>query len=212
MDTQSIRSLRRGFESREPPDLDTLVGTYRREYVGPSWLRRLAGPALGLTALRGWWGKDFPTPGRCENLVSRGETVERVLPVDVVRAVSLLDGKMGITLAYSSDSPRPYRWVVDELRLTETGSLLGMAVPSRRWLPRLALPFMLHPVDREGFGLSRSAHISRGPHSEVSPKYLSDESGSSEARRKGWHLSLDGRRRKRVLVKSRRHSFGIIGG
>ncbi|UCC63575.1 MAG: hypothetical protein JSV36_00510 [Anaerolineae bacterium] len=150
MDTHSIRSLRQVFESMEPPDLDTLVGTYRREYVGPAWLRRLAGLTLGLTVLRGWWGKDFPSPGRCENLVSRGGTIERVLPVEVVQAVSLLDGKMGITLAYSSDGPRPYRWVVDELRLTPTGSLLGMVVPVRRWLPRLALPFMLHPIDQEG--------------------------------------------------------------
>jgi hypothetical protein len=36
-------------------------------------------------------------------------------------------------------------------------------------------------------------------------------SGSSEARRNGWPVSLDGPRRKRVLVKSRRHSCGIIG-
>jgi len=131
----------------EPPDPDTLLGTYRGEYVGPGWLRRLAGPTLGLTVLRGWWGKDFPSPGRCENLVSRGGTIERVLPVDVVQAVSLLDGKMGITLPYPPDSPRPYRWVVDELRLTPTGSLLGMVVPARRWLPRFALPFMLNPGD-----------------------------------------------------------------
>ncbi len=150
MDTHSIHSLRRAFGAMEPPDLETLVGTYRGEYVGPAWLRRLSGPSLGLTALRGWWGKDFPSPGCCENLVLRGGTIERVLPVDVVRAASLLDGKMSITLPYSSDSPRPYRWVVDELRLTATGSLLGMVVPTRRWLPRFALPFMLHPVDRVG--------------------------------------------------------------
>ena len=148
MDTYSIGSLGRAFESMEPPDLDSLVGTYRGEYVGPAWLRRLAGPTLGLTVLRGWWGKDFPSPGHCDNLVSRGGTIERVLPVDVVQAVSLLDGKTGITLPYSSDGPWPYRWVVDELRLTLTGSLLGMVVPAR-WLPRFALPFMLHPVDRE---------------------------------------------------------------
>lgn len=150
MDTHSIRSLRRAFESMEPPDLDTLVGTYRGEYVGPAWLRRLAGPILGLTVLRGWWGKDFPSPGHCNNLVTRGGTMERVLPVDVVQAISLLDGKMSLTLAYSSDSPWPYRWVVDELRLTPAGSLLGMLVPARRGLPRFALPFMLHPVDQAG--------------------------------------------------------------
>jgi hypothetical protein len=150
MDTHSLRSLKRAFESMEPPDRDALVGTYRGEYVGPGWLRRLAGPTLGLTVLRGWWGKDFPSPGHCDNLISRGGTVERVLPVDVVQAVSLIDGKMGITLPYSSDSPRPYRWVMDELRLTPTGSLLGMVVPVPHWLPRLALPFMLHPVDQEG--------------------------------------------------------------
>jgi hypothetical protein len=57
---------------------------------------------------------------------------------------------MSITLPYSSDSPWPYRWVVDELRLTPTSSLLGMLVPARRGLPRFALPFMLHPVDQEG--------------------------------------------------------------
>jgi hypothetical protein len=149
VDTYSIGSLRRAFESMEPPDPGTLTGTYRGEYVGPGWFRRLAGPALGLTALRGWWGKDF-SAGHCENLVSRGGTIERVLPVDVVRAVSLLDGKMGISLPYSPDSAWPYRWVVDELRQTPTGSLLGMVVPARRWLPRLALPFMLHPFEQEG--------------------------------------------------------------
>jgi hypothetical protein len=150
MDTHSIRSLRRAFESMGPPDLDTLVGTYRGEVIGPAWLRRLAGPILGLTVLRGWWGKDFPSPGHCDNLVSRDGTLERVLPVDVVQAISLLDGKMSLTLPYSSDSPWPYRWIVDELRLTPTNSLLGMLVPVRRGLPRFALPFMLHPVDQEG--------------------------------------------------------------
>ena len=150
MDMHSIRALRQAFESMEPPNPEALVGTYRGEYVGPAWLRRLAGPALALTALRGWWGKEFPSPGHCDNLVSRRGTIARTLPVDVVQAISLLDGRMGITLPYSSGSPRPYRWVVDELRLAPAGSLLGMVVPARRWLPRFAVPFMLHPVDREG--------------------------------------------------------------
>jgi hypothetical protein len=57
---------------------------------------------------------------------------------------------MGLTLPYSPNGPRPYRWVVDELRQTPTGSLLGMVLPTRRWLPRFALPFMLHPVNGEG--------------------------------------------------------------
>jgi hypothetical protein len=81
---------------------------------------------------------------------SRGGAIERVLPVDLVQAVSLLDGKMGITLPYSPDSAWPYRWVVDALRQTPAGDLLGMVVPARPWLPRLALPFMLHAVEQEG--------------------------------------------------------------
>ena len=54
-------------------------------------------------------GKEFPSPGYCENPVSRVGTLERTLPVDVVQAVSLLDGKMGITLPYSPGSPGPFR-------------------------------------------------------------------------------------------------------
>lgn len=149
MNEYSVRSLRQAFESLEPPDLDTLVGTYRGEYLGPTWFRRLLDFTATLTVLRGWWGKDFHSPGHCENLVSRGGSIERVLPVDVVQAVSVLDGKMGITLPYAPDSPRPYRWVVDELRKTPSGALLGMAVPVRGWLPRIALPFMLRPADSE---------------------------------------------------------------
>jgi hypothetical protein len=150
VNTYSVRSLIEAFASLEPPDRDTLVGTYQGEYLGPPWLRRALDVTATLTVLRGWWGKDFPSPGHCENLVSRGGALERVLPVEVVEAVSLLDGKRGITLPYASDSPRPYRWVVDELRRTPDGRLLGVVVPVRRWLPRLRLPFMLHPVDREG--------------------------------------------------------------
>ncbi len=149
MNTNSVRSLRQAFLSLEPPDLDTLVGTYRGEYVGPAWFRRLMDFTATLTVLRGWWGKDFHSPGHCENLVSRRGSIERVLPVDVVQAVSVLDGKMGITLPYGPDSPLPYRWVVDELRKTPSGALLGMAVSVRGPLPRIVLPFMLYPPGQE---------------------------------------------------------------
>jgi hypothetical protein len=53
----------------------------------------------------------------------------------------------------------------------------------------------------EGFGRAQPRASRRGPHAEGSPKSLAPGSGSSKARRNGWPVSLDGRRRKRVLVK-----------
>ena len=55
-----------------------------------------------------------------------------------------------MTLTYSAGSPLPFRWLVDELRQTPAGSLLGMVVTARPWLPRIGIPFMLHPLEEEG--------------------------------------------------------------
>jgi hypothetical protein len=144
---KSLGDLRQLFTSLSAPESPT--GTYRAEFVGPTWLRKLAPPALAIGGLAGWWGKEFAEPGRAVNLVRRGDTLARVLPMTVANRPSLLDGRPGITLSYPPGSPFPWPWIVDEVRRLEAEAFLCMTVVNVRWLPRLVFPFLLHLVGQK---------------------------------------------------------------
>lgn len=122
----------------------TLVGTFKAEFTGPAWLRAVAGPGLWPLGLGGWCGKQFAADGSGMNLVKRGGTVQRVFPIQLVSAPSLVDGRPCISVRYRPENPFPWPHVVDELRWLDEKTLLGLtlvnAAPLRRW----PLPFLLH--------------------------------------------------------------------
>lgn len=55
----SLRDFRELFTSLHVPGIETMRGIFQATFVGPSWLRTVAKPALAITGLGGWWGKEF---------------------------------------------------------------------------------------------------------------------------------------------------------
>lgn len=131
------------FASLEPPGVDSLCGLFRGFFVGPGWLRRLAGPLLVVTGLGGWWGKEFDPQGGAINLVWRKGRIERRFPMLLVEQASYIDRKSGLTLRYAPENPFPWPFIVDELRSIQPDLVLGMTMTRLGPLQRLALPFVL---------------------------------------------------------------------
>jgi hypothetical protein len=127
-----------------------MQGVYQSAFVGPGWLRAIAGPGLYPLGLGGWWGKQFDGRGRGSNIVRRGGRLSTRLAVTLVEAPSLVDGRPCLAVRYPSDSPFPWPLVIDELRLVDDRRLLGMTLVTRSPLNRLALPFLLtHQPDHQ---------------------------------------------------------------
>ena len=139
---KSFREYRAQYATLDPPQ--ALEGVWRGRPVGPGWFVTIAGPALAIGGLGGWWGKEFDGQGGIDNLLERGGVLQRTLPGSVQEAASLLDGKPCRRIAYPSGSRLPWIWGVDELRQVGEGELLGMMVLNIRWLPHLVFPFSLH--------------------------------------------------------------------
>ena len=68
---------------------------------------------------------------------------ERKLPMQIVLVPSLLDGRMGISIAYVAGSPFPWCWVVDEARRIDENTLLCLTFLNKRGLRRLPFPYIL---------------------------------------------------------------------
>lgn len=129
------------------PAPDTVCGVYRAEFTGPAWLRALAGPGLYPLGLGGWCGKAIAPDGTGVNLVRRRGRLQRVFPIRVSAAVSLLDGRPCIGVRYAPDNPFPWPHVVDELRRWDAATWLGMTLVDAPGLRRLPLPFLLHAAE-----------------------------------------------------------------
>ncbi|MEZ4643531.1 MAG: hypothetical protein R3E31_12505 [Chloroflexota bacterium] len=124
-----------------------LNGRFRAEFVGPAWLRSLAGPALALGGLKGWWGKTFDGQGNGMNLVRLDSDICPRLPVRLQQLPSRLDGQPTMTVVYPPTSPYPWPWIVDELRWLDAETMLGMTIVTKAGLHRFPFPFVLHVVD-----------------------------------------------------------------
>ncbi|MBM4426400.1 MAG: hypothetical protein FJ031_04085 [Chloroflexi bacterium] len=134
------------------PDKTSIRGVYRAAFVGPGWLRTSAGPALALSGLGGWWGKEFSTDGTAVNIVLRAGKFSTRFPMKLVTAKSFIDGRDGLAIYYQTGNPFPWMHIVDELRQMDDGTLLGMTLANINGLRNLAFPFTLQ-FQEHGYGL-----------------------------------------------------------
>ncbi len=142
-----FRSL---FAELTIPDPNSILGVYRAEFVGPAWLRASAGPALALSGLGGWCGKEFSAGGGAINIVKISGKFSTRFPMQLVTARSFIDQKEGLSLHYLPGSPFPWMYVVDELRRLDEISLLGMTIANVAGLRGLAFPFLLQKTQIAG--------------------------------------------------------------
>ena len=139
----SLRRFRELFASLNVPRAGALAGRYRGTFVGPAWARALARPALQITGLGGWWGKDVFDNGTAINIVLRDGRLSTRFPMVFVQEGSHIDGREGLALHYQKGNPFPWMLIVDEIRRIDDSTLLGMTrlnIPGLRWF---ALPFVL---------------------------------------------------------------------
>jgi hypothetical protein len=139
----SITKLRSLFSSLPPIDVHELDTVYRAELIGPLWLRRSAGPALSLTGLRGWWGKDFSQNNIAYNLINTADGIKPKLQMEMRMAPSPFDGTTTTLLTYPLAAPIPWRYVSDELRRLDETRILAMTFVNRPLFYRIAFPFIL---------------------------------------------------------------------
>lgn len=143
LNENSLSSFRALFASLAPPPLDVVKGIYQAAFVGPWWLRAIAGPGLYPVGLGGWWGKQFDGRGQGSNIVRRKAQLATKMPISLTESPSLLDGRPCLTVIYLPSSSFPWPWVVDELRWLADDRLLGMTLVTRKPLNKIALPFLL---------------------------------------------------------------------
>ncbi len=148
----SLKKFRELFASLSPPEAASLRGVYRASFVGPGWLRASAGPALAVSGLGGWWGKEFSENGKASNIVLRAGKFSTRFSMELVSAKSLIDGKDGLALHYQSDNPFPWTHIVDELRRIDKNTVLGMTVADIAGLRSMSFPFLLE-FQEHGNGL-----------------------------------------------------------
>lgn len=139
----SFSQFRPLFSTLTVPPTVSFQGVYRGSFVGPGWLRALAGPALALNGLGGWSGKRFQTDGSAHNLVQHAGVLEERFPMRLLAVDSALDGLPTLALHYDRGNPFPWPRIVDEIRQLDPGAYLGMTYLNWSGLRQLAFPFLL---------------------------------------------------------------------
>lgn len=139
----SLKQFRDMFGSLSIPIPHEIFGKYRAEFVGPAWLRRSAAPALAITGLGGWWGKEFFNDGTAINIIFHAGNFSTRFGMKFVQARSFIDGRGGLALHYQKGNPFPWMHVVDEIRRVDETILLGMTIANVAGLRGMAFPFIL---------------------------------------------------------------------
>ncbi len=139
----SLKQFKDLFVSLLIPNPDEIRGKYRAAFVGPAWLRASAGPALAVTGLGGWWGKEFFNDGTAINIIFHAGNFSARFRMQFVHARSFIDSKDGLALHYQKGNPFPWMYVVDEIRRVDESTLLGMTIANVRGLRGMAFPFIL---------------------------------------------------------------------
>ncbi|MCU0268977.1 MAG: GMC oxidoreductase [Acidimicrobiales bacterium] len=150
----------RRYAALPAPVLDDLVGTHEAAFVGPTVLRRIASPGLGLVGLPRWFGKRFEPPTEGDEL--RGVNLLR--PVEGRRAGDLVasmpmtarlepswhDGFTCLAVHYGPRERLPWRRVRDEFRRLDADTLLGMTFVDLPGVRRRGTPFILRWAEAPG--------------------------------------------------------------
>ena len=104
------------FAGLKIPDASSIRGKYRASFVGPAWLRTSAAPALSLSGLGGWLGKEFREDGTAINIVLRAGVFSTRFPVIFVRARACIDGREGLALPHQAGNLFPWVYFVGGCR------------------------------------------------------------------------------------------------
>ncbi len=139
----SLGALRNLFSSLEIPAIDSIAGTYRGSFAGPHWTRAAVRPALWMTGLGRWWGKELSSQGTAINLIRKGENLTTRFPMKIILGKSFIDGRDGLLLYYLPNHPILWLLVEDEIRRLDQNTLLGMTHSRIPIVGRLVLPFVL---------------------------------------------------------------------
>jgi hypothetical protein len=143
LDQYGLRQFRDLFASLAVPEAESIRGKYHGAFVGPAWVKAAVKPALWITGLGGWWGKEIYEDGTAINLVLRRGKFSTRFSMKFVRERSFIDGRHGLALHYQQDNPVLWLFIVDEIRRMDESTLLGMTRPSIPGLRWFALPFIL---------------------------------------------------------------------
>lgn len=139
----SLSGIRQVFQGLEPVPVPMREGFFQARFIGPWWLRASAGLSIALSGLPGWQGKRFLDTDTATNVLSGANGRVEKLRMHCLVGTSLIDGRLGVALHYGRDAVLPWRWIVDELRVLDDGTLLGMTVINLPVLRHLAFPFLL---------------------------------------------------------------------
>ncbi len=86
----SLATFRALYASLTLPNVASMQGLYQSAFVGPLWLRTIAGPGLYPLGLGGWWGKQFDGQGQGVNIVQRRGRLATKLPVTLAQASAIM--------------------------------------------------------------------------------------------------------------------------
>ena len=137
---RSLRALRTAWSSLPEPELDARAGVFDGELVGPPPVPLVLSAGLALCGMPGWHGKRFETPSRGVNRLLGGSGFEMHAAI----GPSYADGRAAIVATYGAGERVPFRWVRDEFRAWDEGTLLGLSFLDVPGLRRLGTPFLLH--------------------------------------------------------------------
>ena len=136
------------FSNLQIPEPASLIGVYQASFVGPAWLRTSADPALALSGLGGWWGKEFFENGTAINIILKGGIFSNRFSMKLISTPSFIDRQAGLYLHYQPGNPFPWMYVVDEIRQLDQNNLLGMTMANVTGLRGLAFPFLLQKSEK----------------------------------------------------------------
>lgn len=146
--SHTLTSLRRAWPALGAPGVGDLTGDWQAEFVAP--LRTVAPAGLGLVGLRRWFGKRLVAEagrGRGTNLVRTPAGLAETLPMQLATGLSRIDARPVVVVSYAPGSRKPWPWVVDELRVLDHDTLVGMTVVDVPVLRGLGgTPFLLRRV------------------------------------------------------------------
>lgn len=119
-----------------------LQGRFEAELTGPAFAQKLSRFGLSLRGFAGWHGKAFDGQGRGVNLMQREGKLIEAVPMTTSIETSPIDGRESFFIRYPADTLWPWPHVIDELRVVDDKTLLGMTHLTSG--PVIALPFLLH--------------------------------------------------------------------